>query len=302
MLTSQRTEIVFDAASATSRGRRAYQEDALATDFPIGGDLALAVLADGMGGHAAGDVASKIAVTEVFSELKLQSGDLRAFADRAPALLRGAALAANDCIKGYARAHSEARGLGTTLLALVLISERLYWISVGDSPLYLYRDGTLRQLNEDHSMAPQINYLVSAGRLSPEEGANHPDRNALTSVLCGAGIERIDCPEAPFPLCPGDLVIAASDGLQFLPEDEIAARLGQLGSADSAGIARALLDALEERDDPGQDNVTFTVVRVVGSPQADRVAPPGTDERAPRAAIRPSRVLANFAAMMRSPR
>ncbi len=189
-----RAAMRFDVASALSIGSRETQEDALVTDFAEGAPFGFAVLADGMGGHAAGDVASKIVVTEVFSDLKLRSDD-GAFAAEVPQALRAATSAANACIEAYVQSNPASRGMGATLVALVCRGDRLNWISVGDSPLYLWRDGQLSQLNEDHSLAPQIDYLVRSGRMDPETGRNHPDRNCLTSVLGGRAIERIDCPE-----------------------------------------------------------------------------------------------------------
>jgi PPM family protein phosphatase len=258
------SDLEVDAATAISRGRREYQEDAVITDFPIGGDIALAVVADGMGGHAAGDVASKIAVTEVFSELKLQSGDPEAFEARAPQLMREAAEAANGCIASHTRAEAETRGMGATLLAIAILRGRLFWISVGDSPLLLFRDGALAQINEDHSLAPQIDYLVRAGQLTAEEGRYHPDRSCLTSVLCGGKIPHVDCPDKPLILTDRDVVIAATDGIQSLAADEIVAVLKSAGPS-SAEIARALLEAVEARNDPDQDNVTVSVIKVAQS-------------------------------------
>jgi PPM family protein phosphatase len=210
------SETRFDVASAISQGQRPYQEDALVTDFSLGTDIGFAVLADGMGGHAAGDVASKIVVTEVFSELKLQSGDVVAFKTNLPEILRDAALAANDCMKVHIQSNAETAGMGATLLAPVFVGSRLYWISIGDSPLLLFRQGVLRQLNEDHSMAPQIDFMIRTGLLSEDAGRNHPDRSCLTSVLGGEDIPRIDCPAEPFELQEGDILIAASDGIQYL--------------------------------------------------------------------------------------
>ncbi|MFC2968005.1 PP2C family protein-serine/threonine phosphatase [Acidimangrovimonas pyrenivorans] len=267
------SEIGFDTATATSRGSRPHQEDAIVTDFPIGGELALAVLADGMGGHAAGDVASKIAVTEVFSELKLQSGDPTRLETELPGLLREAALSANDCIKSHADNHEGTRGMGTTLVALALLDTRLYWLSVGDSPLLLHRDGALRQLNEDHSMAPQIDMLVQAGQMSQAEASGHPDRNCLTSALCGIHVPRIDCPDTPFALREGDTVILASDGLQFLPEAQISAILARHAAEGSARVAQALLAALDAQAHPDQDNATFAVIRAIPAARTGRVMP-----------------------------
>jgi PPM family protein phosphatase len=257
----QPSDLQVEAATAISRGRREYQEDAVVTDFPIGGEISLAVVADGMGGHAAGDVASKIAVTEVFSELKLQSGDPDAFEVRAPQMMRAAVEAANGCIASHSRADAETFGMGATLLAIAILRGRLFWISVGDSPLFLFRDGALRRINEDHSLAPQIDYLVRAGQLTPEEGRAHPDRSCLTSVLCGGAIPNVDCPGEPLILLDRDVLVAATDGVLTLEPEQIAAVLTEAGPS-SADVARALLDAVERQDDPDQDNVTVSVIRV----------------------------------------
>jgi protein phosphatase len=257
------SDITFDVASGISQGQRPYQEDALVTDFSLGSDIGFAVLADGMGGHAAGDVASKIVVTEVFSELKLQSGDTFAFASNLPEILRDAAFAANDCVKGHIQTNAETAGMGATLLAPVFVGSRLYWISIGDSPLLLYRNGVLRQLNEDHSMAPQIDFMIQTGMLSEDAGRNHPDRSCLTSVLGGEEVPRIDCPGEPFELRDSDILIAASDGIQYLSFPEIEDILAANSDKPSRWIADTLLARLEAHGDPEQDNASFTVVKVV---------------------------------------
>jgi PPM family protein phosphatase len=262
------SETRFDVASAISQGQRPYQEDALVTDFSLGTDIGFAVLADGMGGHAAGDVASKIVVTEVFSELKLQSGDVVAFKTNLPEILRDAALAANDCMKVHIQSNAETAGMGATLLAPVFVGSRLYWISIGDSPLLLFRQGVLRQLNEDHSMAPQIDFMIRTGLLSEDAGRNHPDRSCLTSVLGGEDIPRIDCPAEPFELQEGDILIAASDGIQYLSFPEIEDVLLTHSDRSSRWIADALLSRLEAHGDPEQDNASFSVVKVVSGRSA----------------------------------
>lgn len=263
-------EFTFDAASVLSLGQRDHQEDALAIDFPIGAGFGFAVLSDGMGGHAAGDVASKIVVTEVFSELKFQSSDTEALQSDVVAVLKDAAFSANDCMKAHTETHSETEGMGATLLAPVFFGSKLHWISVGDSPLFLFRGNALMQLNEDHSMAPQIDFMLQAGAISEDAAANHPDRNALTSVLFGDEIEAIDCPDEPFQLEDGDIVIAASDGLQYLPNDRICAVVRKNLARPAAVIAKALLDALEELEDPAQDNVSFAVIKAQ-SRASDRI-------------------------------
>ncbi len=252
----------FDATSALSKGQRSYQEDAVIADFSRGSDVGLAVLADGMGGHAAGDVASKIVVTEVFSELMFQRGDAEVFEQSVTTTLFDAAMGANACLREHVATHPETQGMGATLVATVIINRNLYWISIGDSPLFLFRDGKLRQLNEDHSMAPQIDFMVKSGLLSHEEARCHPDRNTLTSVLFGEDVPRIDCPAEPLELRASDMLIVASDGLQFLTDEEIAAVLKVHRTANSAEIADNLLERLRQLEDPDLDNVSFSVVKL----------------------------------------
>ncbi|TNF59738.1 MAG: serine/threonine-protein phosphatase [Rhodobacteraceae bacterium] len=256
------TRFTYDVASALSQGQRDNQEDAVIADFPLGGDVGFCVLADGMGGHASGDIASKIVVTEVFAELKLQCGDTDLFESNIAEILNDAAQSANDCVRQHAEANPESWGMGATLVAPVLVRDHLYWISVGDSPLFLYRDGVLIQLNEDHSMASQIDYMVEHGMMTAETGEGHPDRHCLTSVLIGGEIARIDCPARPVALRDGDIILVASDGIQFLEESEIAGLIEDRADRSSAEITRYLIRALDALADPEQDNVSLCVIKV----------------------------------------
>ena len=252
----------YDVASGISQGARDYQEDAITADFPVGAEAGFVVLADGMGGHAAGDVASKVVLTEVYSELKFHFADVEAFESRAPEILRGVATLANETLHQHTRNHPETDGMGATLVVPALVENRLWWISIGDSPLFLYRNGRLSQLNEDHSMAPQIDFMVQTGLLDPEAAVNHPDRNCLLSVLMGSKIAKIDCPAKPHELQAGDIVICSSDGLQFLTNTQIEKVLGKYRKTRSTEIAERLLAELVRLDDPDQDNISFTVIKV----------------------------------------
>ena len=252
----------FDVATAICQGGRDYQEDAIVADFPFGSDSGVVVLADGMGGHAAGDVASKIVVTEVFSELKFQSSNFQDFETEIPQYLTAAAVNANECVREHVLQHPETRGMGSTLVSLVLVENRMFWMSLGDSPLYHFRNGQLRQLNEDHSMAPQIDFMVKQGLLDEDAGRNHPDRNCLTSVILGDRVAKSDCPKAPFELQVGDIVVVSSDGLQYLEEPTIQKILHKYRRRKSAEIAGYLLEAIEDLADPDQDNCTFTVIKL----------------------------------------
>ena len=252
----------FDAACALSKGCRTYQEDAVIADFARGAETGIAVLADGMGAHAAGDIASKIVVTEVFSKLTFQRSDTQALEANIHNILHRAVMSANSCLKEHMLGFPETRGMGATLVAPVIVGRNLYWISIGDSPLFLFRGGNLTQLNEDHSMAPQIDFMVKSGLMGQEEGARHPDRNILTSVLCGEDVAKIDCPVDPVELQDGDMIIAASDGLQFLSDRQICDLLCENSGGRSAQIADLILSRLEALEDPDLDNVSFSIVKL----------------------------------------
>lgn len=251
----------FEVASALSQGRRETQEDAVVADFPAGAGVGLVVLSDGMGGHNAGDVASNIVVTEVFRELKRRTAAMASAQAGVTEMLRRAADVANESIGAHTQSHPETAGMGATLIGLVQRGDTLSWISIGDSVLFLFRSGKLYQLNQDHSLAPQIDYLVKQGVLSEDAARNHPDRNCLTSALLGEEIPFVDCPDTPLQLRPGDVVLAASDGLTFLERDEIQAVLTAQSGADASELADCLMKSVEGLNDPDQDNICLTVIR-----------------------------------------
>ena len=277
--------LAYDAAWALNQGRREQQEDAIAADFPVGSTHGFGALPDGMGGHAAGDVASKIVVTESFSELKMFADDLVNLEENIQAALHEAALGANYCVEQFAKQTPEANGMGTTLVAPILFDDRLYWISVGDSPLFLFRDGHLTQINENHSMAAQIDLMCSQGLINRDEAETHPDRQCLTSALAGYDIPIIDCSGTPLALQYGDIIVAASDGLQFLSDERIEQVLNDQRDRTSAEISAVLLRELKELDHPEQDNVSLCVIKIshsgeVVSIAAEPVPEPVSERRA----------------------
>lgn len=252
----------FDVATAAIKGARDYQEDSVISSFPLGQNTGFAVLADGMGGHMSGNIASALVMSEVFTNLKMKEQMLDDGVLNIPATLQELAETANKRVSDYVKINDESYGMGSTLLSAVISRDKLYWLSVGDSPLLLFRDGALRQLNKDHSMAPQIDMMVKTGAMSAEVGRNHPDRNTLTSAIAGAEIDMIDCPARPVALLPDDIVIIASDGLQFLSNSTIAKTLRLFQSSRSVDIANAFLAALSQLDDPQQDNTAFVIIKL----------------------------------------
>ncbi len=266
----------YDVASAIWKGMRPYQEDSLSTDFHAGSSQGFAIIADGMGGHAAGDVASNLAAVQSAGHLKVAMQEIAGREDRLPGEMRIAIDKANATIAERVGQDSRVAGMGTTLLAVAIVGDHLYWGSVGDSPLYLVRDATLRQLNQDHSMAPVIAAMVERGEITSEQAKQHPDRNALTSVLMGEKIEKSDVPDTAMALQPGDVLIAASDGLQFLDETKILDCVVKARPGSSAAICNALMQSLKDLEDPHQDNSAIVVIQ---RHEAEQTSKPEVDAR-----------------------
>lgn len=222
---------------AQHQGARAYQEDSWALRMLPGGAL-LAVLADGMGGHAGGSVASRLAVGAFLMAMENGSS------------LAGALDAANGAVGEAARRDPTLGNMGATLVAAVVKDDEVRWISVGDSPFYLATRGRLERLNADHSMVPQIEALAERGIITADEAARHPGRHTLREAVMGNPLTLID--EGRRGLEPGDRLLVCSDGIETLAHAEIA--------REAAKPAQALVDAVLAAGAPGQDNVT--VVRL----------------------------------------
>jgi PPM family protein phosphatase len=215
------------------QGARPYQEDSWALRTLGDGSL-LAVVADGMGGHAGGAVASKVAV-EAFVHAIEQGGGL-------PDGLQDA----NAAVGQTAAGKAELSGMGATLVAAQVRGDEVRWISVGDSPFFLVSSGRIERLNADHSMAPQIDALVKRGMLTEDEAQHHPGRHTLREAVMGQPLSLIDTGSRT--LGPDVKLLLCSDGVQSLSEAEIAA--SAIKPAD--GIIETVLAAAREH----QDNIT----------------------------------------------
>ncbi|MDG4647768.1 protein phosphatase 2C domain-containing protein [Roseibacterium sp. SDUM158017] len=252
----------YDVASAQCRGDRERQEDALAVSCPDGADFGFAVVSDGMGGHAAGDLASRIIVAEIFAELILRGRGPLGEAAELSALLNDAVHTANASLRAQIDACPEQAGMGGTVVATALVDGGLQWVSVGDSVLYLLREGRIERLNDDHSMAPEIDLMAARGMIDAEAARTHPQRNFLTSALTGQDIPEVDCPVGRFDLRDGDILLIASDGLQTLSDARIAEIVGERARDESRAIAVALIDAVTACGQPEQDNTSVVVLKV----------------------------------------
>jgi len=265
----------FDVASAQSLGQRQRQEDAVAVSCPQGAEFGFAIVSDGMGGHAAGDLASRIIVAEVFAELTLRGRASQAAPDDLSALLSASVETANSSLQAQIDAYPDQAGMGGTVVATTFVEGGLQWVSVGDSLLYLLRDGMLKRLNDDHSMGPQIDLMARNGMIDEESARTHPQRNCLTSALTGKEIPEIDCTATRLDLEDGDLIVLASDGLQAVADEDIASILDRRASSEAREIATALIDAVAAAGDPEQDNTSVVVIRAYQpEPKVEALAEP----------------------------
>ena len=221
-------------------------------------------VADGMGGHQAGEVASRTAL-EPIAEL---DGQMFASQQDADESLVEAITEANAAVVAEGDADPELAGMGTTLTAAILRDGRVHLAHVGDSRAYLLRDGeSITQLTTDHTLVEQ---LVRDGRLSRDEAANHPQRSVVTRAI---GVERQVQVDSlpPIVLQPGDQILLCSDGLTGPVDDAEIARLLERSDGDAA--VQALIDAAN--DAGGPDNITVVLLRVRASrPAADSPVEP----------------------------
>jgi serine/threonine protein phosphatase PrpC len=258
----------IDIHAADCVGERSEQQDCAASvRLNDGADGSLLVLADGVGGQAGGAIASRIAVDALLGAAR--AGALDEPAKQRPALAT-ALEKANRLVGEKARANPKLAGMATTLVAAIVSPHSLKWVSVGDSHLYLFRDGALRKLNEDHSLA---HLMVKSGTYKVGDPALDEYRNVIASAVSGGEIKHIDLPGKPVGLRGGDIVLLASDGLDTLPRERIQALVGELANATSRKIADILLSAVTAERRPRQDNTTV-LVACIGNTAARRRASP----------------------------
>jgi PPM family protein phosphatase len=238
------------AAGLTECGRRRVNQDAvLVAELDGGGELV--AVADGMGGHAAGEIASRRTLEVLRREVERG------------ATLADAVRAANAAVHEEARGDPEKRGMGTTLVALLRHGSTWSLASVGDSRGYLVENGAIRQLTRDHSFAAEAAY---SGRLSAEEAGRSPWRNAVTRAIGTDATVEVDT-HGPFAVRPGASVLLCSDGLYRVLSD---GALHQAVTQDEApaAIVRRLIDAALSAG--SDDNVSAAIVRFEAEPAPDR--------------------------------
>ena len=252
-------EITFAALSDTGR-QREHNEDSFLIDHQLG----LFVVCDGMGGHAAGEVASALAVKTFHDNIKREAWMLEGYAaskrgterithKQIITLLENAINQASSIVHIEAQKDPNKRGMGTTLVAVLMVARQAFVVWVGDSRIYLLRDSVLEQLTEDHSV---FNELLKRKRMSREEIEKLPQKNAITRAI---GVYEHTEPEClVLDLVAGDRFLLCSDGLSGYFEDDLDELSNLLGTQEGNKAVEKLIATANERG--GKDNITSVVV------------------------------------------
>jgi PPM family protein phosphatase len=264
-VTSLKGKLTFVGQTDTGRVRE-HNEDTIATDSDVG----LLVLADGMGGYNAGEVASGIAVKTITNLVRegllredLASIDRSTGLTRPSIVLRDAITRANKIIYQTARSQAECEGMGTTVVAALFYDNRISIAHVGDSRLYRQRGSQIAQVTMDHSLLQE---LVDRGFYSPEEAQRAANKNYVTRAL---GVEpQVEVEVQEHPVDKGDIFILCSDGLSDMVEDEdIRLTISTFG-ANLDTVAKQLIQLANENG--GRDNVSVVLAQAVEAFPASR--------------------------------
>jgi serine/threonine protein phosphatase PrpC len=250
-LIREHNEDNFLLANADTGLRTSSPEETL--EFTLGGKGALFLVCDGMGGAAAGEVASTMAVDSISADM--ESGEPTT-CERYARRLRRAIESANDKIHAQSRLNQSERGMGTTCTAVGLVDHRLIIGQIGDSRCYVLRSGQFAQLTKDQSLAWQ---LIEAGAMTAEEAKSFEHANIILQAL---GVqEKVDVVLSFLDLCRGDVILVSSDGLHGpVSDDEMKAIL--LAEPDPKKASETLVAKANEREGP--DNISVVVARFDG--------------------------------------
>ncbi len=239
-------------------------------EHEVGQRGTLFVVADGMGGAAAGEIASDLAVDSIYAHMVSEWGnDAEVTEQRFAFRLKEAVEFANGRIHEYAKAHPEHRGMGTTTTAAGIFECALYMVQIGDSRGYLIRAGKITQITKDQSLMQR---LVDAGELTEEEAAVSERRNIILQALGPDPHVKVDLTRQD--LRKGDMLVMCSDGLSGLVQREDMLRI-VLANRELVAVCKALIDLANERGGP--DNITCIVARFGGDglPDPDGSEPVG---------------------------
>ncbi|MBB3110465.1 protein phosphatase [Paenibacillus phyllosphaerae] len=212
----------------------------------------IAIVADGMGGHLAGEVASQLAV-DTFQEVLASTKIAELAPEERHTFIRKAILQANDVVYDMASRNDQYHNMGTTVVALLAYPDSGVIGHIGDSRAYIWTGGTFTQLTEDHTL---VNELTKHGQISAEEAANHPRRNVLTRAL--GTDEEVEVDVIDFAWKPDDVLLLCSDGLSNMVTDEQMQAVIQAQDMDIDSKTEKLLEMALQAG--GDDNITVVLL------------------------------------------
>ncbi|HET7542506.1 MAG TPA: Stp1/IreP family PP2C-type Ser/Thr phosphatase [Polyangiaceae bacterium] len=254
-------EVKFAALTDVGRVRDQNEDN-----FLVDKKLGLFIVCDGMGGHAAGEIASALAVRTMHEEIKKQADLIQDYENRAQGaakvtkrdilnMLEFAVNRASQRVHAEAVKDSKKRGMGTTLVCLLVIGTQAFIIYVGDSRIYMLRDDVLEQLTEDHTV---YNELIKRKKMAREQVEQLAQKNAITRAV---GVyEHVEPDTLVLDLTAGDRFLLCSDGLCGYFEDDLEGLGKQLAKPDADAACRSLVETANERG--GKDNITSVIVTV----------------------------------------
>lgn len=230
--------------------REVNQDYIYCNDNAVGLLPNLYIVADGMGGHRAGDFASRFSVNEFEKELKEQK------ARTVIGSMEGAIRAVNDRLLKEAEAEPEYRGMGTTFVAACIQNETLYVLNIGDSRLYVLSEkGTIRQITQDHSLVEE---KILRGEIERKDAKNHPEKNVITRAL--GAMEQVIPDFFEVELEAGAYVVLCSDGLTNMVEDDNIKEIVLENDSDLKEKAEKLIALANENG--GKDNISLVLVHI----------------------------------------
>ena len=266
MIPTERSPLIVAALSHPGEVREINEDRLSVSSYSRESDNAsvtLAIVADGIGGHQAGEVAAQIAVDQITEDIAKSNGD-DPVAELSVAIITAGRLISESALRDEAL-----QGMGSTIATAMIVKDRLYIVSVGDSRIYLLRSGKIRQISIDHTWVQEA---INHGILTPEEARNHPNAHVLHRHLGGdrdplpdprlrlADDESDEASQANqgMSLAAHDQILLCSDGLTDLVEDKEILKVLSSQSQDEA--ARALVDMARSRG--GHDNITMVIVEL----------------------------------------
>lgn len=251
--------VVLDTAMETHIGTRAYQQDAAYVVEPLKQvGTAFAILCDGMGGMESGELASSDVVVYMANKYGAHEKT-----QEVGTYLEETAYKVNEMI--YDRYVSQGMRVGTTLITTYVDGNQLYWMSVGDSRIYIIRDGEIARLTKDHNYSMELQMMVEKGTMTQEEADSNPQKEALVSYIGINQLEYIDVSKRPLELLPNDTILLCSDGLtKSISDDKILETLLAQGQSLNEEAHRLIAIALDNNMG-SQDNTTVVLMRYFGT-------------------------------------